>query len=69
MQSGDREPNSKYYLEEYFNIAYSKHPHFIYIIWLQLHPEFLPLESLLDPSPNLPNFLNLNQVLKNWFHN
>ena len=38
MQSGDTEPNSKYYLYKYFNISYIKHPRFIYIIWLQLHP-------------------------------
>ena len=29
MQIRDTEPNSKYYLEEYLNIAYSKNPHFI----------------------------------------
>ena len=29
IQNGDTEPKSKYYLEEYFNIAYSKHSQFI----------------------------------------
>ena len=32
MKNRDIEQNPKYYLEEYFNIAQSKHPHFIYII-------------------------------------
>ena len=30
---------------------------------MQLHPESLVLEFILDPSPNLPNFLNPNHVL------
>ena len=30
---------------------------------MKLHPESLFLESFLDPSPNLPNFLNPNHVL------
>ena len=29
MQSGNTEPNSKYYLEKYFSIEWSKHPNFI----------------------------------------
>ena len=29
MKSGDTEQNSKYYLENYFIIAYIKHPNFI----------------------------------------
>ena len=29
MQIGDIEIESNYYLEKYFNIAQSKHPHFI----------------------------------------
>ena len=28
-----------------------------------MHPDSLVLESLLDPSPNLPNLLNPNHVL------
>ena len=63
MQNGDTEPNSKYYLDKYFNIAYSSHPHFIYILLLQLHPDSLLLKLLLDPIPNLQNFLNPNHVL------
>ena len=54
MQSGDAEPNSKYYLEKYFNIRYINHSNFIYIIWLQPHPESLVLEPLLDPIPQSP---------------
>ena len=30
---------------------------------MQLHPESLVLEFILDPSPNLTNFLNPNHVL------
>ena len=39
------------------------HPHFIYILLLELHPESLVLYSFLDTIPNLPNFLNPNNVL------
>ena len=63
IQSRDTEPNSKYYLEEYLNIAQSKHPHFIYIILLQLNTESLALESFLDPSLNILKSLNPNHVL------
>ena len=63
MQSGDTRPNSKYYQEKYLNIAQSNHPHFIYILWLQLNPEYLVLESFLYPIPDLSNFLNPNHVL------
>ena len=63
IQNGDTEPNSKYRLKEYFNIAYSKHPNFIYILWLQLHTESLVLDSFLEPIPNITSFLNLNHVL------
>ena len=63
MQIGDTEPNSKYYLEKYFNLAYITHHHFICIILFQLHTEYLVLESFLDPIPNLPKFLNPNNVL------
>ena len=51
MQSGDTEPNSKYYLDKYFNIAWSNHPQFIYVILLQPHPEYLVLYYFLDPIP------------------
>ena len=51
MQSGIKEPNSKYYLDNYFNIAWSNLPHFIYIIWLQPNPESLVIESFLYPIP------------------
>ena len=47
MQIEYEEQNSKYFLEKYFNIENSKHRKFIYIIWLQLHTEFLVLEYLL----------------------
>ena len=51
IQSGIQEPNSKYYLEEYFNIAKSNHPHFILNILLQPYTESLVIEYLPDPSP------------------
>ena len=54
IKSGDTEPNSKYYLEKYFNIAWINHPHFIYIIWLKPHPEYLVLEYFLEPIPQSP---------------
>ena len=57
IQSRIQEPNSKYYLDKYFYIAYSNHPHFIYIILLQPHPESLVIDSFLDPIlqyPKLP---------------
>ena len=63
MQNRDTEPNLKYYLEDYFNIVYINQPYFISILWLQLHPESLVLESFLETIPNLPNFLNSNHVL------
>ena len=63
MQSRDIEPNSKYCLEEYFSIAYSKQPPFIDILLLKLNPYPLVLELFLDPSLNLPNFLDPNHVL------
>ena len=63
MQSKDKQKKSKYYLDNYFNIEWIKHPYFIYIIWLKMNPESLSLESLLDPRSNLPNFLNPNHVL------
>ena len=63
MYNRDIEPNSRYYLGEYFNIKYSKYPHFIYILWLQLHPKYLVLELFLEPIPNLSNFLNPNHML------
>ena len=50
-QRGIQEPNSKYYLENYFNISYNNHPHFIYTIWLQPQPEYLALKSFLDAIP------------------
>ena len=34
---------------------------------MQLHPEYLVLESYLDPSPNIPNFLYPNHVLNTQF--
>ena len=53
IQSGIQEPNSKY-LEKYFNIACSNHPHFVYIIWLRLYPESLVLDYSLDSSTQSP---------------
>ena len=63
MHIGDTEPNSKYYLDNYFNISYSNQPHSIYILWLQPYPDSWVIYSFLEPIINIPNFLNPNNVL------
>ena len=51
IQIGIQEPNPKYHLDKYFYIECINHPQFIYILWLQPHPESLVIESFLDHIP------------------